>query len=435
LIRPCVVQPSVVATLAEMPGTNARDDARATVIVRNPVVHDARILRAANTLLGLGYQVEILGIQSRFDADPPAAHGPVPIRRLGSSRSLAPALQRAVERLRKPAESAVTSESARRRFRGPGLVVKRLYLGLKTLAYYCRAIRALRERPPALLHCNDYSTMWPGVFARLALGSRVIYDTHELWADRNGRYESRAWLSAAESLFVRVAHQSVATSPGHAHAIARRYRVEPPTVVRNIPDVVPHAGPVDPPPGPPTAVYVGSVIPQRGLEQAIEALAMVPELRLRVVGAARPTYRAILAASARAHGVQARVDFCEPVAPQEVVGVARGAMFGLALFQPNCRSYVLGLPNKLSEYALAGVPALVSDLPVHRLFVEELGAGELVDAASPAAIAAGFRMLLDPDRQRAIRARLADAPNRLSWSHERRVLENVYRAAVAMPGE
>jgi glycosyltransferase involved in cell wall biosynthesis len=136
---------------------------------------------------------------------------------------------------------------------------------------------------------------------------------------------------------------------------------------------------------------------------------------------------------ARAHGVQERVDFCKPVAPQAVVEVARGAMFGLALFQPNCRSYVLGLPNKLSEYALAGVPALVSDFPIHRSFVKELGAGELVDPASPDAIAAGFRLLLDPDRQRAIRARLADAPRRLSWSHERRVLEAVYRCAVAEP--
>src|SRR5215212_8999251 len=142
-----------------MPQTIARDGARATIIVRNPAVHDARILRAADTLLGLGFQVEILGIQSRFDTDPPAAHGPALIRRLGSSRSLGSALQGAVETLREPANPGVTLKSARRRFRGPRLVVKRLYLGSKTLVYYCRAIQALRERPPLLLHCNDYSTM------------------------------------------------------------------------------------------------------------------------------------------------------------------------------------------------------------------------------------------------------------------------------------
>src|SRR3954470_968540 len=96
---PYALQPSAAATLAEMPRNNVRDGARATIIVRNPAVHDARVLRAADTLLGLGFQVEILGIQSRFDADPPAAHGPAPIRRLGSSRSLGPALQGAVETL------------------------------------------------------------------------------------------------------------------------------------------------------------------------------------------------------------------------------------------------------------------------------------------------------------------------------------------------
>ena len=37
---------------------------------------------------------------------------------------------------------------------------------------------------------------------------------------------------------------------------------------------------------------------------------------------------------------------------------------GLCLIQPICRSYELTLPNKLFEYACAGLPILASDLPV-----------------------------------------------------------------------
>ena len=58
---------------------------------------------------------------------------------------------------------------------------------------------------------------------------------HELWPDRNGRPEWRPWLLACERLFVRLADATITTSPGYAELIARRYRVLPPVVVRNIP--------------------------------------------------------------------------------------------------------------------------------------------------------------------------------------------------------
>jgi glycosyltransferase involved in cell wall biosynthesis len=280
-----------------------------------------------------------------------------------------------------------------------------------------------------LLHCNDYSTMWVGVAARFLWGTRLVYDSHELWPDRNGRQEWRAWLLAAEALFVRAAHRCIVTSPGHADAMARRYRIAPPTVVRNVPGTTARVSP-EPPTGDPTAVYLGGVMPSRGLEQAIEALVHVDRLRLRIVGPGRPGYRERLAALARVNGVEERLSFPPPVSTDRVVEESAGCHLGLALFQPSCRSYVLGLPGKLSEYVLGGVPVLASDFPVHAVFLRELGAGELVDPTDPRAIAEGCRRLLDPGRQREIRARLAQAPERLSWTRERAVLEAVYRDAV-----
>ena len=91
--------------------------------------------------------------------------------------------------------------------------------------------------------------MWIGVAAKLARGTPVVYDSHELWADRNGRPEPRAWLLAAEALFVRVADEVVTTSPGYAEELARRYRIAPPTLVRNLPAGAPADGaaPAEPP--------------------------------------------------------------------------------------------------------------------------------------------------------------------------------------------
>ena len=90
---------------------------------------------------------------------------------------------------------------------------------------------------PALVHANDWNTMWCGLAIKLTCGARLVYDSHELWAERNGRWERRWWLLASEALFVRVADEVITASPGYADALGRRYRSGRATVVRNIPDV------------------------------------------------------------------------------------------------------------------------------------------------------------------------------------------------------
>ena len=97
---------------------------------------------------------------------------------------------------------------------------------MTTLDWYRKAIAAVRRLRPEVVHCNDWNTMWIGVAARLS-GSSVVYDSHELWADRNGRREMRWWILACEWLFVRVADRTITTSPGYADVLAHRTVEQP----------------------------------------------------------------------------------------------------------------------------------------------------------------------------------------------------------------
>jgi glycosyltransferase involved in cell wall biosynthesis len=159
----------------------------------------------------------------------------------------------------------------------------------------------------------------------------------------------------------------------------------------------------------------------------IDTLPLLPEVRLRAVGPGSRHYRAGLLARARAAGVTDRVELRHPVAPAKVGEALEEATAGLCLIQPICRSYELSLPNKLFEYAAAGVPVLASDLPVIGALVRREGIGVLARADDPHAIAAGFRSLLERDgwELRAQRARtFADVH---SWSGESRALAVAYR--------
>jgi hypothetical protein len=160
----------------------------------------------------------------------------------------------------------------------------RLHRWLRTLDFYRRAIGIVRRTRPALIHCNDYNTMWVGVAARAMGGIVVVYDSHELWPDRNLRPEPRWWLLACEALFVRCAHITITASPGYAEVMARRHRITQPKVVRNIPASRPGGAaeqvedPVQASGGSnhSVALYVGALTSGRGLETSIKAMALVP---------------------------------------------------------------------------------------------------------------------------------------------------------------
>jgi glycosyltransferase involved in cell wall biosynthesis len=420
------------------------------LLVRNGVDHDARVLRAARIAdATLGGGALIVGVAT---ASAPA--GATSIEGVAVVRL--PARPAAIERLKgwvvrnpagaKPSHSdrpladggaAVTDDAHIERNTKPSSLTlsERARRILSGIAFSLQAIVVARRVRPALVHANDWNTMWAALCIKYVCGARVVYDSHELWADRNGRWEWRPWLLACEALFVRIADVVLTSSPGYADALATRYRISRPAVVRNIPERRgARAAASGARPAAPLVVYIGGLMPGRGLEQMIDALALVPEARLRTVGPGGQRYRERLLERATTAGVADRVDLRRAVAPAEVPAALAEAAAGLCLIQPICRSYELCLPNKLFEYAAAAVPVLASDLPVIADVVRGEGVGEIAPAGDyPQAIAASLRRLLEPERwtRAAERVRVFAAAH--DWTGEALILKDVYERAICQP--
>ncbi len=401
--------------------TNADQHPRALILVRNTASHDSRVMREVETLGRVGVDVLVVGVTSTDERE---RRSTVAGARLVRIDPLArPHLRSRDSHIEAPRTGASSTSgeppAPARRSRLRRLAV--------TTSYHLRAAAFAIRAAPTLVHANDYNTMWIALAAKLVRGSRVVYDSHELWADRNGRPEWRPWLIACEALFVRLADATITTSPGYADAIAHRYRVARPTVVRNIParpaaDVSVSAAKAT------VAIYVGGLMPGRGLEQAVEALAQVPDLRIAIVGPGSAPYVAALRDLAARAGVSERIEIRSAVPPDDVVATVAGASFGLLLIQPVCRSYELTLPNKLFEYAGAGLPMLASDLPVIGGVVREHRLGEVVTATDIDQIRAAMRRLLEPEVNREARERVRAFADRETWERERDVLAGVYRS-------
>lgn len=436
------------AESAKLTGLYARlagdAEGRALILVRNGCTHDARVLREADALARLGRDPLVVGVVTERDGAREEIVDGVAVRRLEPGGWMRRRLRRragaragvgAAPVVASTASASDAASVATVKMPSPSPRLDRLRRLAVTADWYRQASRVVRRERPALVHCNDYNTMWIGVAAKLSRRPRVVYDAHELWPDRNLRREPRWWLLACEWLFVRVADEVLTTSPAYAETMARRYRIAPPTLVRNVPSFAPPPAANGDGPAPARAraqraVYFGAVTSGRGLELAIAALGELDDLELRIVGPEAWGYRATLAATARRLGVDGRVELLDPVPPAAAPALFADADVGLALIEPVCLSYRLTLPNKLFEYMAAGLPVVASDLPAIADLVAATGAGVTVRELDARSIAGGLRAALEPRRNAELRAAARVAAGSITWEAERDILTRAYDRAM-----
>ena len=297
---------------------------------------------------------------------------------------------------------------------------------------------------PDVVHAHDMHVI--GVATRAAGRAKlrgkqlkVVYDAHEYVAGLS-RYGARTRRSIAawanhEREYIGDADRVITVSPAIAERLQREHQLDhEPTVIMNTPnpaDVSVEVSDIRSQLGlaseVPLLVYSGGVTKARGIQTAVQALVDLPDVHLAVVcvpGVATDAVRE-LQAQAVALEVQDRLHCLDPVKPDEVVAFLRTADVGLI---PILRypSHEMSLPNKLFEYAFAGLPVVVSDMPSMKEFVDHTRIGEVFVAADAHDLASKVRMVLgDLDTYR---ERVADPgyQQEVSWAGQAEKLRSLY---------
>lgn len=414
-----------------LPRVGGRAPRIALLVYRDPD-NDSRVLKSAETLREAGAEVLVVGLAPR-------------------SSGLAPGLDRTPQGLplhrtrdldlTAPAAPSGTSVASRARRAGHDLFM-RGYRTARLVRYWTGAVQAARRFQVDVVHANDGNTLAPALALRLLTGSRIVYDSHELWTRRNAR--AGRWLApGVEALIerwgVRGADAVITVSPSIADWLQRHYRLDrTPALVRNIPlwtgqPPTPGQGRLRSLAGLSSAdrvvSYCGGIVTGRGLEETIEALAHLPEdVHLVMLGFGSPDYLRALRERAGRHGLRARVHVVPPVPGPEVPRTLADADVAVVFVRPIVLSYRYSLPNKLFESIHAGLPIVAADLPDTAALVRRYGVGEVFSSAEPEDLAAAIeRVLADQQRYRAA-ARLA-APD-LDWSREASRLIEAHTLAV-----
>ncbi|MEZ5934508.1 MAG: glycosyltransferase [Alphaproteobacteria bacterium] len=376
------------------------------MLANNACVFDARIRREAEALVDDGHEVSVLATSAHGLPDRETVGG-VDYLRIFKVREIRKSLE---------AQSKKAAAGGRWRTQLKSLVFKAgrrmITPSLRHLIGYAHAYRqAIAGLAPDVVHAHDLDTLFAGWLGAHRAKAALVYDAHELETDRNLPMVpfEKTYRAFVERLLIRRCDAVITVSDSIADHLAKRYRLTRPTVVLNAPAAEAAAAERD---GDirtdlqlaadmPLALYVGGVMPARGLEPAVRALAHLPDLHLALLGPRQEATERQLGDLAEALRVRDRLHLVDPVPPGRLRRYIASADVSLVLIQNICLSYRYCFPNKLLLSLFAGLPVVAARLVELERMIERTGAGLVVDETDPKAIADAIAAILAaPDRYR-----------------------------------
>ncbi len=232
--------------------------------------------------------------------------------------------------------------------------------------YNVHLFRHLRRSPADLICGIDLDTALVAQQAARFKKIPFVYDAHEYFTEMEEVVRrpavQRAWRWAERRVLARTQY-AYTVSGSIGERLTAQYGV-PFEVIRNVPRRRPAVVPTDPFGGAPYLIYVGAVNEGRGLEQLLDALPRVPDLRLLVCGGG--DVLDALRQRAAERQVAHRVRFMGFVTPADLPPLIAGAWAGYLLLSDQGLSYYYSLANKFFDYLHAGIPQLTVDFPEYR---------------------------------------------------------------------
>lgn len=285
-----------------------------------------------------------------------------------------------------------------------------------------RAVRdAIIAQKPDVIHANDLNALIPAYAAARKLKCKLIYDSHEIFVENffsDGHKIYANMLKMQERHIVKRVDKMVCVSHAAAEYFAKEYKIPTPMVVTNCSLKAEQVVSEEKNPGFEVLNH-GQFYAGRGYDIMIEAVPYIkdyPEIKiaLRGYGSLEQSLRA------RTEELNAEnVVFYPPVLVQELIPMASRSHIGVAITEAICLNFKLSVSNKLFEYASAGLPVIMSDIPEHRYLNDKYEFGIIIPENTPKAFAeAVIKLYTDKE----LYARCAENAKKLSeevnWENE-----------------
>jgi glycosyltransferase involved in cell wall biosynthesis len=290
---------------------------------------------------------------------------------------------------------------------------------------------------------NDLPDLKPALKLKEKIGSKVIYDSHEIFVGTlNQFFPSKAkWYKSilyktalfvmstlgnwAEKKMVKSADEFVTTSISFKNYFQDKYKRDDIQIVMNCPNIQ-------------TAndfydfrseynlssdsfvlLFQGRLNAGRALIEMIESMAYVKSnVHLFVIGDG--TLKKDMQKRMAELSLQEKVHFIDEVPSSELLRYTRGADAGINLQASINISKHLASANKLFEYTHSGIPTIGSDVPENRLIIEKYDLGMLV-RNNPKEIADAINKMSESDLSK-YKDNCKKAAMEYNWENQEKVI-------------
>lgn len=306
--------------------------------------------------------------------------------------------------------------------------------------FFLRTFRPTLEGMEAdVVVAHDVPMLPVGAWLADRCGARLVFDSHELWTEKNF---PRAWRDAWARVERRhvgrcdaviTVNASIAGELECRHGIARVHVITnaapaPPAQARSLRE---RCGV---PAGSRVLLYQGSFSAGRQLPQCVEAMHMVQTGDVHLVLLGDGVLRTTLRRAAARGAARGRIHVLPAVPQDELLAWTASADAGLVPYVADCMNNRLCTPNKLYEFIAAGLPILASDLPELRAAIVGNGLGMVADLGSPMLIARAIDdFLSDRGRLADWRARVVARRAEFGWEGQAARLVPIFRELVRPP--
>ncbi|RUM69707.1 MAG: hypothetical protein DSZ07_04150 [Sulfurovum sp.] len=317
-------------------------------LVFNSFINDSRVLKESISLANGGYYVEVI------------AHG-----------------DKGLDNFERETNFKIRRFSYLNREESKGILSK-----LKAYLNYIR-LSAKHCKEFDIIHCNDLDTLPIAFIVKKFYNKniKVIYDAHEYETERHHQSKfDKKMLKILERFLLKYVDKMITVSEPIADEYAKLYNIERPTVIYNTPKKIEiekkdiFREKFNIPKEHVIFLYQGGLQPRRGILEFFNLIQGKEGISYVIMGFGHLKDKIIELTKN-----EPNLYFHDAVSPDVLLDYTSSADIGICIEENLCKSWNLGLPNKMFEYYMVGIPIVVSGLQELKRFIVDNQTGFVIE--------------------------------------------------------
>ena len=305
-----------------------------------------------------------------------------------------------------------------------------LHKVLVFIFWYISVLKYLLFKPIKCINVHSLSSLPLGVLIKMVKGCKLVYDTHELETETKSqsgfrkkiaKFTERKLISFSDHVFV--------VSESIASWYQEQYDIKRPTIVLNVPFLTKQQKfnyfrkqfPIKS--SQKIMIYQGDLSYGRGVEILLNVFLKRNNNNCVMVFMGNGNLKEKIISASHKSNI---IFFHDFVKPQDVYKYTSSADIGVALIENTCLSYYYCMPNKLFEYAMSGLPVIVSNVFEMAKLVDSANNGVVSGCNDEDCFEVAVESILDMDLSKlGVNSRKVAEQN--SWNEQEKKIYKIYK--------